>query len=200
MAKGICSVEECGGLSHAFGMCAMHYRRWKRHGDTTALKRYNVGTAEQRFWAKVEKSDGCWNWIAGTVTGYGLHSIGRKRVLAHRFSYELLVGPIPDGLQLDHRCHNRRCVNPDHLRPATNGQNVENHQGARADSQSGVRGVRRHRQSQLWMATVQHDGVIHTRYFRNKADAAAAVIEMRNELHSFNDQDRSNSTPLVRAQ
>ena len=192
MGNRICSVDGCSRTFHARGMCDVHYRRWKRHGDTTALIRYNTGTAEQRFWAKVEKTDNCWNWIAGTVTGYGLHSAGGKRVLAHRFAYELLVGAIPAGMQLDHRCHNRRCVNPDHLRPVTNGQNVENHQGARADSQSGIRGVGWHSHSQRWRATVQHDGVIHSRYFQDIEDAAAAVIEMRNELHSFNDRDRTS--------
>lgn len=197
MGKGICSVEECSRTRHARGMCETHYRRWKRHGDTTALIRYNVGTPEERFWAKVEKSAGCWNWIAGTSSGYGLHSSDGKRVLAHRFSYELLVGPIPPGLQIDHRCHNRRCVKPSHLRIATHGQNVENHQGARTDSRSGIRGVRQHSQSKLWIAAVQHDGVIHTRYFKNKEDAAAAVIEMRNELHSFNDRDRATSDPSL---
>ena len=87
-----------------------------------------------RFWSKVAipvlpqgeflPSD-CWEWIAGrTTAGYGTFAPGReKRTYAHRFSYELLVGPIPEGLHIDHLCRNRGCVNPDHLEPVTNREN-----------------------------------------------------------------------------
>lgn len=68
--------------------------------------------------------DGCWNWQRYvTAYGYGLttiHARGRRvSVHAHRVSYQAFVGPIPDGLQLDHLCRNRRCVNPAHLEPVT---------------------------------------------------------------------------------
>ncbi len=83
------------------------------------------GTPNQRFWAKVNKTDGCWEWTGVTVNGYGrfLFTTG-KTVRAHRFAYELLVGPIPDGLQLDHLCRNRSCVNPVHLEPVTQQENL----------------------------------------------------------------------------
>lgn len=65
-----------------------------------------------QFNARIEKTDGCWNWV-GVLRpdGYGL--LGGRR--AHRLSYELHVGPIPDGLVIDHLCRNRGCVNPAHL-------------------------------------------------------------------------------------
>jgi len=83
-------------------------------------------TIEERFWSKVEKTDGCWIWIAGIRTdGYGeFHPIRTKTVMAHRFSYELIKGNIPAGLTLDHLCRNRPCVNPDHLEPVTLTENV----------------------------------------------------------------------------
>lgn len=82
-------------------------------------------TLSERFWAKVQKTDGCWNWIgAMSIDGYGRMLRGGKNVNAHRIAYELLVGPIPSGLTLDHLCRNRKCVNPSHLEPVTRGENV----------------------------------------------------------------------------
>jgi HNH endonuclease len=75
---------------------------------------------EDRFWEKVEKNKtDCWEWTAAKLKGYGWFNIGGKSVSAHRLSYEMLVGDIPEGLQLDHLCRNRGCVNPDHLEPVT---------------------------------------------------------------------------------
>ena len=81
-----------------------------------------------RFWAKVHKSDdpdGCWLWAAATdIHGYGRFWFYKKMSLAHRVAYELLKGPIPAGLQLDHLCRNPACVNPDHLEPVTSRTNL----------------------------------------------------------------------------
>src|SRR4051794_23371909 len=75
-----------------------------------------IMTAADRFWAKVDKSGDCWVWCAGlTDDGYGRFRVSWKpdvRKLAHVFAYELLVGPVLKGKQLDHQCHNRACVNP----------------------------------------------------------------------------------------
>ena len=74
----------------------------------------------ERFMSKVRKTSGCWEWAAGrTPAGYGKFYLGGKTVLAHRVSYELHVGRIPKGLNLDHLCRNRACVNPAHLEPVT---------------------------------------------------------------------------------
>ena len=80
---------------------------------------------EERFWSKVEKTDTCWLWTASLQsTGYGQISVDRRPRLAHRVAYEMLVGPIPAGLELDHLCRNRACVNPDHLEPVTHKVNM----------------------------------------------------------------------------
>jgi hypothetical protein len=77
------------------------------------------------FWERVDRSGDCWPWLGPlTADGYGKAVKDRKPVRAHRLAYELLKGPIPAGLTIDHLCRNRRCVNPDHMEPVTNRVNV----------------------------------------------------------------------------
>jgi hypothetical protein len=91
------------------------------------------GDRLERFWRSVEVGHplGCWWWIGkGSTHGYGRFTFGRRSlgerrdVYAHRFAYEALIGPIPDGMQLDHLCRNRVCVNPDHLEIVTSAVNT----------------------------------------------------------------------------
>lgn len=79
-----------------------------------------------RIASKIEIGDDCWLWTAATnAGGYGIVGTGARRSgLAHRVVYTALVGPIPKGLTLDHLCRVRHCVNPKHLRPVTNRDNV----------------------------------------------------------------------------
>jgi hypothetical protein len=73
------------------------------------------------FWTKVDAVGPCWAWTGGRSGGrYGMY----RRQYAHRIAYEQLVGPIPDGLELDHLCRNTLCVNPDHLEPVTHAENT----------------------------------------------------------------------------
>ena len=77
------------------------------------------------FWTKVQETATCWFWMGYKSTrGYGRFWDGGRTVQAHRFAYETRVGPIPEGLQLDHLCRVRACVNPDHLEPVTNRENI----------------------------------------------------------------------------
>ena len=73
-----------------------------------------------------EPMSGCWIWTSAlSYEGYGRCKIDGKTLCAHRVSYEMLKGEIPDGLQLDHLCRNRCCINPDHLDPVTVKENYE---------------------------------------------------------------------------
>lgn len=136
-----CTVEGCERKPKSRGHCNMHAVRLQNHGTTGE-------PFERRFWSRVEKAgpDDCWEWT-GTrqLNGYGNFGSGATRSrLVHRIAYELLVGPIPAGLVLDHTCHtrmpecqdnadcpHRRCVNPAHLEPVTYRENIRRgNQGA----------------------------------------------------------------------
>lgn len=85
---------------------------------------------EIRFWVKVNKSAGedeCWPWLAHIAwNGYGEFRISTKELVkSHRFAYENMIGEIPSGLDLDHRCRNRACCNPRHLEPVTRKVNAQ---------------------------------------------------------------------------
>lgn len=91
----------------------------------------------ERFWEKVDKSGECWIWLAGGIgrnKEYGCFYLsgGRQSVMAHRWAYEALVGPIPSGLVLDHLCRVTKCVNPDHLEVVTNRENILRGEGLAA--------------------------------------------------------------------
>lgn len=75
--------------------------------------------------AKIETSSGCWSWLACTNhAGYGVIRFEQKNYLVHRLVYTLLIGPIPEGLVLDHLCRTPSCTNPAHLEPVTLAENV----------------------------------------------------------------------------
>lgn len=81
-------------------------------------------TVAERFWAKVDKSGDCWFWTGSTNgRGYGAFKLNGRPIRVHRWAYQQIIGPIPEGMQLDHLCRNRLCVNPAHMEPVTNREN-----------------------------------------------------------------------------
>lgn len=147
---------------------------------------------EDLFWQKVNKSAGCWEWSAGkSREGYGDFWLNGTMVRAHRVSYEWANGPIPVGLQIDHMCLNEGCVNPDHLRLATNALNGQNRRGASSNSTSGIRGVSWNKRSRRWQAYATLNGIradlgMHT----DKSDAELAVTAWRAKNMPYSLMDR----------
>lgn len=131
-----CSIAGCTRPQVTRGWCRLHYVRWQRHGDPLYTKQPNRGDMEARFFAMVDMNGPfasnhpelgrCHLWMGSlSEGGYGRIGEGRKKVwLAHRWAYERWVGPVAEGLELDHfACDLRHCVNPAHVRPVTRREN-----------------------------------------------------------------------------
>lgn len=130
-----CTVEGCSKSKYAAGLCSVHYNR-KRTTGTVEPGKKSRASIEERFWRQVDKKseNECWNWTGkALITGYGKIGLGGrygKSLLAHRYSWMLHNGPIPEdktqhhGMIIMHKCDNRLCVNPNHLQLGTQKDNV----------------------------------------------------------------------------
>ena len=125
-----CSVDGCYRTPKSVGMCGNHRRTFLRHGDPLHDERKaRIRPWKDRFWDKVYPCPwtGCWHWggaIYRKRGGYGSFTVNRTARKAHVIAYEVLVGPVPEGLVLDHLCRVTCCVNPDHLEPVTLAENT----------------------------------------------------------------------------
>ena len=164
---------------------------------------------DQRFWEKVNR-DGplildtpCWVWTARV----GTHGYGEFRIpgcaLAHRYSWARENGPIPKGLEIDHICRNRLCVNPSHLRCGPHKQNAENLSAAAhpINTTSKYRGVSLKKDTGRWRAQVTHQRKqYYGGTYETEEEAAEAARQLRNRLFTFNaadDRDREEPAPLT---
>lgn len=142
-----CAVEGCARSRRKRDWCSMHYTRWRLHGDpehTKTRPRTVLGREagqDDRFWSKVAVGHplGCWQWTGWTNRlGYGITRYDGREQRVHRVAFQLLRGSLPERddhgkrLVIDHLCRNRSCVNPDHLEPVTDGENIRRGEGLSA--------------------------------------------------------------------
>lgn len=121
-----CSIEGCCGQVKGRGLCGLHYQRWRKTAAPEDIQR--TLPLAVRFWNKVETKEGCWRWLGG-LDAHGYAQIGggppdHRMLKGHRVAYELVRGAIPSGLVIDHLCRNKACVNPWHMEPVSNAENV----------------------------------------------------------------------------
>lgn len=144
----LCTLDGCDKELVARGMCGMHYRRWRKHGDSSYLApKPPLKPAEPRFWAKVNRGgpDDCWEYQAKRDRGgYGRFWLDGKTRGAHVVAWLFTRGPVPAGLCVLHRCDNPPCCNPTHLFVGTFGDNNADRaaKGRSAKAQPNKRGPR----------------------------------------------------------
>ena len=128
-----CSVEGCNKQAKSKGFCTAHYKVFWRTGSPIAKRPCYHEPIEIKFWRYVDKkSDSeCWIWKGRKdKDGYGNIKVGKKTKRAHRASYKLNIGKIPKGKMILHSCNNPSCVNPKHLRPGTQHDNMKDRKDA----------------------------------------------------------------------
>lgn len=134
MADRTCTVDGCSKAHHSHGLCSMHAQRLRRHGDPLTHGCRIVGDDVARFESYLSMGVApahapdlgpCWLWTGGlTKDGYAIMASDLPTDSAHRWSYRHHIGPLPDGLEMDHLCVVAHCVNPWHLDPVPHAENV----------------------------------------------------------------------------
>lgn len=179
MLPKICSIPECGKPLIARGWCATHYNRWQKRGErgvgSADLERFY--TPEESFISSIQNDGECIRWTGWlSLGGYGKFKTGGKSTFAHRYAWERVHGPIPEGMVIDHACRNTRCVNVEHLRLATQSENTRNLSGAKSNNKySGVRNVGK--MGERWRVRITKNGKVHQLGCFDTIEQASAVAE-----------------------
>lgn len=189
--------EKCGELdwyvysSNGHTRCRSCRRKLDGHSKREFIS--DDEWLEKRVYPRLRGTEsGCWEWT-GATRGEGYGSVAWKGAWypVHRLIYEDKVGPIPEGLVIDHICHNLPCANPDHLRPITHKQNCENQGRLSKLNKSGYRGVSLQTGGK-WAVNVKHNGIRHFGgSYSTPEEANEVAVALRNRLFTHNDLDRT---------
>ena len=191
-----CKHPNCSRpIGKALGYCNAHYNRQRKGKPMDPPIRNHWASDQERFWAKVNKTDTCWIWTGAKYNGYGVFRSDGASRLAHRMAYKWANGEIPEGEQLDHMCHNRSCVNPSHIRFANHALNQQNRAAANRNSKSGIRGVYWVEARNGWMASIMLNRKMYRRGpFDDIAEAERAAIDLRREHMPYSLMDKERKT------
>lgn len=194
-----CTGPQCDRDVRTKGLCKSHYEQ-QRKGlilkPLRSIRERNMSAEELGQWiseqVEIDPDSGCWIWpFSLDRKGYGRVSFQGKRWLAHRLTFSVFVGPLMDGLQVDHiNCVSRACCNPAHLRQVSQSGNMQNQRGLRANNTSGHIGVCWNKRREKWYAQIQVIGKIrHLGSFTNLDDAIAARKAAEQKYHPCRDPE-----------
>lgn len=141
---------------------------------------------------EVDPDSGCWVWpLALNQKGYGEVSFQGKKWYVHRLMFSVFVGPLEEGLQVDHiECISTACCNPEHLRQISASGNQQNQRGLRANNTSGQPGVTWDKKNGKWLAQIKVDRkCLFLGYFTNLDDAIAARKAGEAKYHPYRDPE-----------
>ena len=182
LEERICSIDGCKRHRRKRDWCNTHYQRWRRHGSTDdGAMRFD--TPEESFAYRTERRGDCLIWTGAVDKhGYGQIKTGRGTEYAHRWAWERVNGPIPEGIVIDHRDHcDHACVEVKHLRLATRAENTRNRAGAGPNNKStGIRGVYPDAKNCGYIVRV---GNKYRGYSKTIEGAAALAEKVRKELY-----------------
>ena len=179
--KKMCSIDGCDRTHSAHGWCWMHYDRWLKYGDPESVAFVLIKDPEEAFARRTEWQGDCLIWVGWTdKNGNGQVHVNGKKQKAHRYAWERINGPIPDGMIVIRKDHcSISCVNVDHLRCVTAAQNASHRSGAEKGSKSGILSV--YPAGSKWRVQVKKNGKRHNFGVYDDINEAAEVAQAARE-------------------
>ena len=193
-----CDGPQCDRDVRTRGLCGSHYKQLNQGHPLTALRprrKPGMSAEEAGEWiseqVEIDPDSGCWIWPLALRNGYGVLGFQGKKLYVHRLMFSVFVGPLVEGLVLDHTdCISTACCNPAHLRQVSPVGNQQNQRGLRANNTSGQPGVTWDKKSGKWLAQISVDRKrLSLGRFTNLDDAIAARKAGEAKFHPYRDPE-----------